>query len=145
MHEELNQAFSLDGRVAVVTGAASGIGRETARALAQAGIRVVLADVNQAGLAEGVAAVEATGGAASARRTDVTHRAEVDALAETTARAMGRLDVWVNCTGAVAYGTVLETAEPEPDWLMDINLKGTYWGCAAAGRATDWRAHADVS
>lgn len=135
MHEEISQAFSLVGRTAVVTGAASGIGRETARIFAQAGARVVLADVNEAGLAESPAAVQAIGGEASARRTDVTQRAELEALAEATARAMGRLDIWVNCAGAVTYGTVLETTEPELDRLMDVNLKGTYWGCAAAGRA----------
>lgn len=135
MHEELSQAFSLDGHVAVVTGAASGIGRETARVFAQAGARVLLADVDEAGLAESVAAVAAVGGAASARRADVTQRAEVDALAEAAVRSLGRLDVWVNSAGAVTYGSVLETAEPELERLMSINLKGTYWGCAAAGRA----------
>lgn len=135
MHEELSRSFSLEGRVALVTGAASGIGRETARVFAQAGARVMLTDIDERGLADTLALVDASNSGARSQRIDVSQRAEVDALAETTVRAMGQLDVWVNSAGVVAYPPVLEATELDIDKLMSINLKGTYWGCAAAARA----------
>ena len=75
MHDDLIHDFSLADRVAVVTGAASGIGRETARVLAQAGARVVLVEVNEAGLSETASLVQATGGTTIVRRVDVAERA----------------------------------------------------------------------
>jgi 3-oxoacyl-[acyl-carrier protein] reductase len=134
MHKDLIQDFGLDGRVAVVTGAASGIGRETARVLAQAGARVVLVDVNEEGLSESAVLVEAAGTKAVARSVDVAQRPAVDAVADETMRSLGRLDVWVNAAGALSNAPVLEVAETDLDRLVAINLKGTYWGCAAAGR-----------
>jgi 3-oxoacyl-[acyl-carrier protein] reductase len=134
LHNDLVQDFSLDGRVAVVTGAASGIGRETARVLAQAGARVVLADLNEEGLSGTAVLVEAAGAKAAVRRVDVAQRAAVNALADEAVRSMGRLDVWVNAAGVLSNAPVLEVVETDLDRLMAINLKGTYWGCAAAGR-----------
>lgn len=135
MHEDLIREFTLTGRVAAITGAASGIGRETARTLAQAGASVVLADVDAAGLAETAALVKAVGGAASVRQANVADRAAVDALADAAVSGFGGLDVWVNAAGVLMNAPILETQEPEFDRLMAINLKGSYWGCAAAGRA----------
>jgi len=135
MHDELSRAFSLEGQVAVVTGGASGIGRETARVFAQAGACVVLADIDEAGVTEAAAALTAQSGIARAFRTDVAKRSEVEALADETVRSMGRLDIWINCAGVVFYKPVLDATEAEVERLLAINLKGTYWGCAAAGRA----------
>jgi 3-oxoacyl-[acyl-carrier protein] reductase len=135
MHEELIRDFSLDGRTAVITGAGSGIGRETARVFTQAGARVVLADVNEEGLAETAGLVEALGGQALVRRTDVAVRAEVEALADAAMAEAGGVDVWLNAAGVLANRPILEVREAEVDRLIAINLKGTYWGCAAAGRA----------
>src|SRR5882757_178185 len=81
MHHEIENAFSLDGRCAVITGAASGIGRQTAITLAQAGAHVVLADIDEAGLEETLSAVTAAAGLASIRPVDVTDRDDVEALA----------------------------------------------------------------
>jgi 3-oxoacyl-[acyl-carrier protein] reductase len=134
MHENLIRDFSLAGRVAAITGAASGIGRETARVLAQAGARVVLADVDQAGLSETAALVEEAGSTAMARRIDVAEREAVEALADEALRSMDRLDIWINAAGVMVNAPILESSEPELDRLLAINLKGTYWGCAAAGR-----------
>jgi 3-oxoacyl-[acyl-carrier protein] reductase len=135
MHDELSRSFSLEGQVAVITGGASGIGRETGRVFAQAGARVVLADIDEAGISEAVAALRAEGGSARAVRTDVAKRSEVEALADEAVRSMGRLDIWVNCAGVVFYKPVMDATEAEVERLLAINLKGTYWGCAAAGRA----------
>jgi 3-oxoacyl-[acyl-carrier protein] reductase len=134
MHQEIVGAFGLGGRVAVVTGAASGIGREAARVLALAGARVILADVDEGGLAETADLVQAAGSASIVMRTDVAVRAQVEALADEAARAAGRLDVWVNNAAVPLQAAILETEEPDLDRLVAINMKGTYWGCAAAGR-----------
>lgn len=134
MHEDLIREFSLARRTATVTGAASGIGRETARVLAEAGARLVLADVNAAGLAETAALVEAAGSTALAHPLDVTDRAAVEALADEAVRTTGRLDVWVNAAGVLLNAPILEVVETDVDRVLGINLKGVYWGCAAAGR-----------
>jgi 3-oxoacyl-[acyl-carrier protein] reductase len=134
MHEDLDREFSLEGRVAVVTGAASGIGRESARTLAQAGARVVLADLDEAGLAESAALVEAAGRAGLPRRTDVADRAAVEALADEAARAFGTVDVWVNAAGVLVNGAILEMTEADVERVLAVNQKGVFWGCAAAGR-----------
>src|SRR5688500_11602604 len=99
MHPDLVQDFSLEGRTAVITGGASGIGRETARVLAQAGAKVMLADVNEGGLAEAAGFVTQLGGVAATRKVDVSKKAEVDALADAAVRELGRVDIWVNAAG----------------------------------------------
>lgn len=134
MHEELIGDFSLAGRTAVVTGAASGIGRETARILAQAGAAVVLADLDEVGLAEAAADVEAAGGRALTRRVDVADRAAVEGLADEAVRVFGRLDAWVNVAGVLLNASILDTTEAELDRVVAVNQKGVFWGCAAAGR-----------
>jgi 3-oxoacyl-[acyl-carrier protein] reductase len=134
MHQEIERAFSLDGRVAVITGAASGIGRQTAITLAQAGAHVVLADIDEARLDETRAAIENFGGKASTRRVDITDREEVEALADFAIEATGRIDVWANIAGVILTVPIVDAREDQLDRLIDVNLKGTYWGCAAAAR-----------
>jgi 3-oxoacyl-[acyl-carrier protein] reductase len=134
MHQELEKAFSLKGRCAVITGAASGIGKQTAITLAQAGAHVVLADVDEAGLAATRSAVEAAGGVASTRKVDVTDRDAVEALADFAMETAGRLDVWANIAGVILTAQIMEATEAQIDRLFDVNVKGTYWGCAAAAR-----------
>ena len=133
--DEITRAFSLEGRVAVVTGAASGIGRQAARTFAQAGARVVAADVDGERLAETVELVRGDGGRATACVTDVTRRTEVDALAAAALEPEGRLDVWANVAGVLRPGAIVDTTEDELDRSIAVNVKGVFWGCAAAARA----------
>ena len=135
MTPEIQASFSLDRRVAVITGAASGIGRETARTLAEAGARVVLCDINEAGLRETAALVAATGQDATVIRTDVGKKADIDAAAEQVVAQHGGIDIWVNCAARIVYRRILDAREEDVDSLLSINLKGVYWSCAAAGRA----------
>jgi 3-oxoacyl-[acyl-carrier protein] reductase len=134
MHEELSRAFSLEGRVAAVTGAASGIGRDTALVFAMAGARVALIDVNREGLEVSAAAIRGLGATASVHPLDVTRRDELEAAAQDLAQAAGRLDVWVNAAGVLLRKKVLDVSEADLDRVISVNQKGVYFGMAAAGR-----------
>lgn len=123
-------AFSLEGRTAVVTGAAGGIGRQTALTYAHAGARVVLADLDGSRLEETGSIVEG----ALVVPTDVSQKNEVDDLARQAIRAGGRIDVWANVAGIIRNSLILDTTEEEMDAVMAVNLKGVYWGSAAAAR-----------
>ncbi|MGI9363161.1 MAG: SDR family NAD(P)-dependent oxidoreductase [Parasphingorhabdus sp.] len=124
-------AYALTGKLAVVTGAASGIGRETVRVFVGAGAHVVLADRNADELAKFAAEL---GSAATAVPTDVSDREQVEQLAD-AARAIGPIDVWLNGAGVVAApAMIVDVDEATLDRLIAINLKGVYFGAAAAAR-----------
>jgi 3-oxoacyl-[acyl-carrier protein] reductase len=131
---ELSAAFTLAGRTAVVTGAAMGIGRQTAITYAAAGAHVVLADRAAEALEETRELITANSGKASVVATDVSVKTQVDDLARAAIRATGRLDVWANVAGIIRNSLVVDTVEEDLDAVLAVNLKGVYWGCAAAGR-----------
>lgn len=113
--------FSLDGKVAVVTGVASGIGAATARRFAAAGARVVLADVGDAS-----AMAKEIGGFSV--RTDVSREAEVEGALETAVGECGRLDCLVNNAGTGAGTFLARISEEDLDTNLDVNLKSVVWG-----------------
>jgi len=128
------EAFDLQGRVAVVTGAASGIGEASARMLAGAGAVIVCADVDGRGAERVSEAIRGEGGEASAAACDVSVRSEVDDLVERAYADHGRLDVMANIAGIIHESPVVDTKEDDLDRVLDINLKGVFFGCQAAGR-----------
>jgi 3-oxoacyl-[acyl-carrier protein] reductase len=124
-------AFDQTGKVALVTGAGSGIGQATAIMLAAVGASVVCADID----GDGAAATASTiGGAARARRVDVTDGSDVDAAVAETVAAYGRLDIMANIAGIIVTGKVVDMTDEDLDRILAVNLRGVYHGCRAAAR-----------
>jgi NAD(P)-dependent dehydrogenase (short-subunit alcohol dehydrogenase family) len=122
----------VEGKVAVVTGAASGIGRATARALAAEGARVGIADVDEAGGERVAAGIREAGGEAFFRRTDVCSLADLEAVLGEAADRHGRLDVLVNNAAVSIAGSAGEMAEEDWARVVDVNLSGVWRGMRAA-------------
>ncbi len=126
--------FSMAGQVAVITGAARGIGFGTARRFAEAGAVVVLTDVLDDALTSSVAELRADGLAVEGCRLDVTDRAAVEALVADLVARHGHLDAWVNCAAIIIDVDALDMTEEQLDRVHAVNFKGTFFGCQAAGR-----------
>ncbi|MCY1082818.1 SDR family oxidoreductase [Archangium lansingense] len=119
----------LEGKVALVTGASSGIGRATAIAMARAGAKLVVASRGHEGNAETVELIRKEGGEAIAIRTDVTNASDIEALVRGTVEHYGRLDVAFNNAGTtVAPKALHEFDEAEWDLVLDTNLRAV-WLC----------------
>jgi NAD(P)-dependent dehydrogenase (short-subunit alcohol dehydrogenase family) len=118
--------MQLSGKVAVITGGASGIGRATALLFAREGADVAIADLNaQAG--EAVAnEITQSGGRAVFESTDVTRAADCRRLAERTIREFGRIDILFNNAGIIRRATVLDLSEEDWDRVMAVNVKSVY-------------------
>jgi len=122
-------------RVAIVTGAARGIGRATAAALAKNGFAVALVDVRRAELEETAALVRGAGGEPRVLEADVTGFATAQRLAAELVTAWGRIDVLVNNAGISQPKGLLEITEDEWDRTIDTHLKGAFNWCRAAAPA----------
>lgn len=119
--------MSLSGKGALVTGAASGIGRATAELFANKGARVLLADYAEAG----AEIAREIGGAASFFRADVSDSVQVGRMAQAALQFCGSIDILCNAAGILYYGTVLETSEEAWARVMGVNLTGTFLCCRA--------------
>jgi NAD(P)-dependent dehydrogenase (short-subunit alcohol dehydrogenase family) len=127
----LSEQFALDGKVAVVTGAASGLGAEFAATMAEAGADVVCADIDEAGLAGTVGEVERLGRRALAVRCDVTDEGDVAAMAGAAVSELGGLDVLFNNAGVADADQWLVHEYPTAEWrrVLAIDLEGVFF-CA---------------
>ncbi len=128
------QLFDLRGRVAVVTGGGSGLGRAIAVGFGQVGVTVIVADVNRKGADETQATIAAEGGTATAITLDVVKRDQVVAAAEAVRRDFGRVDILVNSAGSAHRSPAEDFPEDRFDFIIALNLKGTYLCCQAFGR-----------
>lgn len=125
----MSAEIDLNGRVAVVTGAAQGIGEAIADKLAEAGARVVVADMNPE---LGGATAERLGG--TFLSLDVTSSASVKNCVDTVVEKFGSLDIWVNNAGIAINAPAEEMTDDQFQKVMDVNLTGTFFCCRQAGK-----------
>lgn len=123
--------FAVAGRTAVVTGAASGIGRAIALRLAAAGARVALADVDEPELERAGAEARAAGAEAICVPTDVGDAEAVERLRERTLEAFGGVHLLVNNAGVVVGGRFMDQSQATWEWVLDVNLWGVVHGLRA--------------
>ena len=118
--------MSLQGRTAIVTGAAQGIGRAIAEALAQAGADIAVADLDPSRSAETVAAVENIGRKALNLKVNVADAGETKSMVEQVLKAWGKVDILVNNAGITRDGLLLRMKEEDWNLVLQINLNGTF-------------------
>ena len=114
--------------MAVITGGASGIGRALAERLARESVRIVVADVDEPGLAEAAASIRAVGGQAIAVRTDVTDLAQVKALADRAFDTFGAVHILCNNAGVAVWGGLESATHCDWQWVLGVNLWGVIHG-----------------
>jgi 3-oxoacyl-[acyl-carrier protein] reductase len=125
--------MSLNGKVAIVTGASRGIGRQMAIQLAHSGAKVVVNySSNQGKAGDVVKTIEQSGGEATAIRADVSRVSEVEALFSETLERLGRVDILVNNAGIMECTAIADVTEEMFDRHFAINVKGTYFACQQA-------------
>lgn len=131
----LADLISLKGRVAVVTGAARGIGRAIADRLAEAGANVVLGDIDEAAARDSAASItQAGGGRAIGVAADVSREEAIIALADRAIQEFGHLDIWVNNAGIFPGAPSVDFLAETWDAIQNINLRGTFFGAREAAR-----------
>lgn len=121
----------INNKVVIITGASSGLGEATAKRLAKNGAKLMLAARREERLKELVAEIEKEGGTAKYQVTDVTSRAQVEALAKATHQAYGRIDVLVNNAGLMPLSPLDAVKVDEWEKMVDVNIKGVLFGVAA--------------
>lgn len=136
METRLSNARLLDlsGQVAVVTGAAMGIGQAIALRLAEAGAAVVIGDVSMEAAQQTVGLIAERGGKAMAAQADMSSVSDIAALFDDAEARFGRLDMLVNNAGVFPFGAALQLSEAQWDHVLDINLKGVFFAAQAAAK-----------
>ncbi len=117
--------MQLQDKVAIITGAGRGIGKETAHLFAQAGARVAICDLLDEGQ-EVAAQINQEGGEALFIKTDVTDRAQVQAMVEAVVDKFNRIDILINNAGVLRDAQLLKLSEEDWDLVIDVNLKGVF-------------------
>lgn len=120
-----------EGRVAVITGAGKGIGKQTAADLATEGAIVVLADIDEEALDSAVKEISGSGGRGESVICDVSDRPQVDSLIQTAKNKHGRIDILINNAGLLLPGTIEETSDEIIDDTLAVNVKGILYAIRA--------------
>ena len=129
------ELISLEGQLAVVTGAAKGIGAATAGRLAEAGAQLLLGDIDDGGAAAVAEKLATSYGRKTASvRLDVRDGESIVAAADLAVAEFGRLDIWVNNAGIYPPGTALQMTDAEWDQVLEVNLRGAFIGAREAAR-----------
>jgi NAD(P)-dependent dehydrogenase (short-subunit alcohol dehydrogenase family) len=121
-----SELFSLDGKAALITGAASGIGLETAKRLAEMGASISLVDINESKGKEAAEEIKSLGKKAMFFRCDVTSDSDCKKTTEDVYQEFGRIDILFNNAGVTRRKTIVELSEEEWDLVLDVNLKSIY-------------------
>ncbi|MCE7798273.1 SDR family oxidoreductase [Sphingobium sufflavum] len=137
--------ISLAGRSAVVTASAWGLGKATARRLAEAGASVLIADLDEDAAATTARDLSSTYGAnVISVKMDASDPAAITAVADLALKEFGKIDIWVNNAGLPSFSPLLDLEEDEWDNIMAINLRGTFVGAREAARRMIAAAHGGV-
>jgi 2-keto-3-deoxy-L-fuconate dehydrogenase len=118
--------FSLQGKITIVTGGGSGIGKAIAKIFAKQGAEVHVLDFDEKGAGETVSEIISAGGKASAIACDVSNQQQVKEIVDTIATKSGAIDILVNNAGVAHVGTVETTSEDDFNRLLNVNVKGAY-------------------
>ncbi|MDK2800983.1 MAG: hypothetical protein PWP27_542 [Clostridiales bacterium] len=134
MEYEVSKMFGIAGDVAIVTGAAGGIGKEVALGMASLGAKVALVDISEQQLNKAVKEFQEKGFDVIAIPTDVTNEESVQAMAAKTAQHFGKIDILVNCAGVAYLEDTVTFNKEKWDWVMNVNVTGTFLTCKAVGK-----------
>jgi len=130
-----SQLFSLDGKVAVVTGGTSGIGRALSLGLADAGADVIASARRQQQVDETAKEIEARGRKTLRMASDVSDRASLEKLLAATLEIFGKVDILVNCAGIIKRRPTIDLPEEEWNNILNVNLTGTFRACQVFGKS----------
>ena len=118
--------MKLENKVAIITGAGSGIGKETALLFAREGAKVVVADINEKSGGETLAEIKKNGGEGYFAKLDVSNRVEIKQVIKDAVEKYGKIDILINNAGIIQDALVLKMTEEQWDRVINVNLKGTF-------------------
>ena len=130
----MSDLFSLKGKVAIVTGAAQGIGREIALGFAQYGADIAAVDLNEERLQTLKSDIDALNRRCLILKVDLGQIAQIERMVEKTVKEMGRIDILANIAGVNIHKAAEEMTEQDWDFVQDINLKALFFCCQAVGK-----------